>query len=590
MQFKVIALDLDGTIAFHDRVHPDTWRVLRAAKQKGFSIFLATGRRLRDITQLGPFDELCDAIVAEDGAAICFPSTDSIILPFGRVAEEVIDKLHRLEIPIEKGLAIAASWTPHDETISKVLASTGYAATIEYNKGAVMVLPPGATKGSGLNIALRELGYSLHNVIAFGDAENDRSLFEQSEISVAVSNATEKIKELADIVLTKPDGEGVRSFIKDLTDGLVPTNFKTRPAREITLGHKGEQMYKLNPLTLTMSNMGIFGASGSGKSWLSGLLAESLLKLEYQIFIIDPEGDYRSMKAFPNTLLLGGLQNPPPSCSEVSTLLEYSNMSIVLDLSQYDHEQRLRYTTEMLQTVVNLRENRGKPHWFLIDEIHYFCQNDDSPFTNLLLSAMKGGGFALVSYKPSEISTAVHHKIRHLMLTRIDHEVEIEVLRKTTTCPNVQKLGLDQLISLTEKQVYFISKQKKIESGAFQGVIEYDYTRRKVPHIRHLHKYLRAPLPLNKQFHFDLHQMNGLKLSATSIYDFLKVVPRVTTDALKFHLERGDFEAWFREVLHDEELVKRVRKISKRNIPRENIKHALTEAVGSRYRELEKLV
>ena len=52
-----------------------------------------------------------------------------------------------------------------------------------------MVLPLGATKGTGLAYALHELGYSPHNVAACGDAENDRSLFEVAEYAAAVANA-----------------------------------------------------------------------------------------------------------------------------------------------------------------------------------------------------------------------------------------------------------------------------------------------------------------------------------------------------------------------------------------------------------------
>ena len=47
-----------------------------------------------------------------------------------------------------------------------------------FNKGAVMVLPSGVNKATGLAAALAELGLSPHNVVGVGDAENDHALLD----------------------------------------------------------------------------------------------------------------------------------------------------------------------------------------------------------------------------------------------------------------------------------------------------------------------------------------------------------------------------------------------------------------------------
>ncbi|MBK8504408.1 MAG: HAD family phosphatase [Saprospiraceae bacterium] len=212
MYFKIIAIDLDGTIALDDHIEAQTWKILQKVRKAGHSIVLVTGRRLNEIDRLGPFEDLCEAIVAENGATIYFPANQSVLLPFGHLSPEVVKKLYSLNIPLEKGMAIVATTQPYTQQVVEAIASTGYAVTVEYNKGAVMILPPGATKGTGLMVALRELGYSVHNVMAFGDAENDRSLFDKAELAVAVQNADPGIKELADIVLDKENGKGVREF------------------------------------------------------------------------------------------------------------------------------------------------------------------------------------------------------------------------------------------------------------------------------------------------------------------------------------------------------------------------------------------
>lgn len=589
MQFKIIATDLDGTIALNDKVDSKTWNVLEQAKKAGFKVILVTGRRLNDITQIGPFDDLCEAIVAEDGAAIFFPATNSVILPFGQVAPEVILELQSLQIPFEKGMAIASTWIPHDQAIAKVLATTGYAAHMEFNKGAVMIMPPGATKGSGLSIAVRELGYSIHNVVSFGDAENDRSLFDQSELSVAVSNATQSIKELADISLSESNGQGVRNFIQKLMAGKIPKYLKARPTRQITLGQMKHSNLALNPLTFTMKNLGIFGASGTGKSWLSGLLAEEMMRLEYQLFIIDPEGDYRSMRAFPNTIVVGGNGSALPSAIEVSKLLEYSSMSLVLDLSQYESAGRIEYVTELVPMINELRRSRGKPHWILIDEIHYFCGANESALTQLMATTMHDGGLAVVTYKPSELASEVSSQLNHIMLLRFDDSTEVDALKELDNEQISHCISKSQLVAMNEKQVYFHLDYAKGDCESLSGVIEFDQTHRRVPHIRHLHKYLRAPLPIDKQFYFKGPQ-NGFDQKASSLFDFLMAIPSLSIETLKYHLSRGDFEAWFREVLHDEELAKRIRKIANRKTPSKWLRAVITEAVTSRYQELEKMI
>lgn len=69
------------------------------------------------------------------------------------------------------------------------------------------------SKGGGLSRAVVHLGTSLHNTIAVGDAENDLSLCERSELAVAVQNAVGPLRERAGIVLPEPDGAGVAELV-----------------------------------------------------------------------------------------------------------------------------------------------------------------------------------------------------------------------------------------------------------------------------------------------------------------------------------------------------------------------------------------
>lgn len=586
----VLACDLDGTLAEDGQISAQTWEVLRTAKLAGLVLILVTGRTLDSFIKEMPFVELCEAIVAENGAVIYLPHRDAIILPFGQLDAAIIERMETLDIPLDRGMAIAATWVPHDEALLKVLREIKGSITIEYNRAAVMVLPPGVTKGAGLKYVLRELGYSFHNVVACGDAENDRSLFDVSELAVAVSNAQPTLKMVADIVLSEPDGNGVQALIRDLTQGHQLTR-EPRNNRRLLLGHRlsGAPVY-LDPFALIENNVGIFGSSGSGKSWLGGLLAEESLKQEYQICIIDPEGDYRGLGASPNTLLLGGSETALPSVSDVLNFSESSNTSLVLDLSMYSSDQRIEYVTDFLRTLQGLRTRRGRPHCFLVDEIQSFCPPEGGKLTDLFLESMQYGGFGVISYRISQIAPALLEALDHLLVTRLRLPEEFTTLRKLLDRFSGDNTVLEQLSTLPRGQAYVCTDPAKYGGRNGTEIIKFRVGPRAIPHIRHLHKYLRATLPEWKWFYF--HEPDGrfLGRAAASLWEFRQALGEVSLESLQFHLRRGDFEHWLLKVLHDEELARRLHKISNRDLEGEALRRALLSAVIDRYEELEALI
>ena len=58
-----------------------------------------------------------------------------------------------------------------------MIRDLGLELDVIFNKGAVMILPAGVNKGTGLEAALKELQLSAHNVVGVGDAENDHAFF-----------------------------------------------------------------------------------------------------------------------------------------------------------------------------------------------------------------------------------------------------------------------------------------------------------------------------------------------------------------------------------------------------------------------------
>src|SRR5262249_31946855 len=109
-----------------------------------------------------------------------------------------------------------ATWEPHETEVLETIRDLGLELQVIFNKGAVMVLPAGVNKATGLAFALDKLGLSAHNAVGIGDAENDHALLRSCEFSAAVSNALETLKETADVVTKGDHGAGVVELIEML--------------------------------------------------------------------------------------------------------------------------------------------------------------------------------------------------------------------------------------------------------------------------------------------------------------------------------------------------------------------------------------
>src|SRR5262249_58430877 len=122
--------------------------------------------------------------------------------------QDFLDALGAEGVRFDLGRSIVASWTPAEVRILKVIKRLGLDYQVIFNKGAVMVLPSGINKATGLRAALEELQLSPHNTVAIGDAENDHAFLSASECGVAVENALPALKEKADAGMAGDQGSG----------------------------------------------------------------------------------------------------------------------------------------------------------------------------------------------------------------------------------------------------------------------------------------------------------------------------------------------------------------------------------------------
>jgi hypothetical protein len=94
--------------------------------------------------------------------------------------------------------------------------------------------------------------------------------------------------------------------------------------------------------------------------------------------------------------------------------------------------------------------------------------------------------------------------------------------------------------------------------------------------------------PHDKAFNFYAAIDKPLGIHAHSLRDFAAKINKVDADALQFHLERGDFAAWFRG-LCDEELAKKAALLKAKNVQGEELRRLLHGMTQQRYLELAKL-
>jgi hydroxymethylpyrimidine pyrophosphatase-like HAD family hydrolase len=217
MRYQILATDYDGTLAHDGRVDASSIAALEKLLATGRRVVLVTGRDLPDLLGIFPQLNLCEWVVAENGALLYHPAT-RMEKP---LAEPPSDRFLRAlqsrgVAPVSVGRVIVATWEPHQHAVLDVIRDLGLELQVIFNKGAVMVLPAGINKATGLTAALQEMGLSAHNAVGIGDAENDHAFLRLCEFAAAVANALPAVKETVDLVTAGDHGAGVIELIEEL--------------------------------------------------------------------------------------------------------------------------------------------------------------------------------------------------------------------------------------------------------------------------------------------------------------------------------------------------------------------------------------
>ena len=215
-----LACDYDGTLAHDGNVTFETLAALDRFGEAGGCLILVTGREIPDLQSVCSVLDRFEWIVAENGALLYRPADGFSRLLCPAASAELAQKMGEAgATPLSVGRAIIATREPYHITAVELIKQLGLEVQIIFNKGAVMILPTGINKATGLTAALSQMNVAAENVVGIGDAENDHALLSMCGIGVAVSNSVPMLKQHADLVTKGARGDGVIEIIDRIIAG-----------------------------------------------------------------------------------------------------------------------------------------------------------------------------------------------------------------------------------------------------------------------------------------------------------------------------------------------------------------------------------
>ncbi|MEV8419917.1 HAD family hydrolase [Streptomyces niveus] len=260
--YKLVATDLDGTLLGEDHtVSARTREALTAATAAGAAHIIVTGRAVpwtRGILDDLGYDGLA---VCGQGAQVYHAGEHRLLTSVTLDRQVAVVALSKIEAEVGP-LALAASrdgldgdvligpgyqvqdgplpslrlddraemWTQpinkvyiqhpelSDDALAKVARETagGMVAVVMAGPGVVEILPLGLSKATGLSLAARRLGVTAADTIAFGDMPNDIPMFGWARHGVAMANAHEALKAVADEVTESNEDDGIAVVLEKL--------------------------------------------------------------------------------------------------------------------------------------------------------------------------------------------------------------------------------------------------------------------------------------------------------------------------------------------------------------------------------------
>jgi len=569
----IFATDYDGTIAERNTVVDTTARALERVRSTGRKLLLVTGRMLADLQRVCPdADRMFDAIVAENGAVVYFPERREVRRIGDAPEPALLDALHRRGVRFDVGSAIIATDAPFAEAALAAIRETGVERTLVFNKDALMLLPGGVTKGTGLAAVLAALELSPHNMVGIGDAENDHAFLATSEFAVAVADAVPALRERADYVTRAPGPRGAVEFIeehvlRDLVD-IVPRLKR----HHMVLGEQADG----TPVTVAAhgTRLLVVGPTATGKSTLTGVLVERVLDSGRSLVLLDPEGDYRTLAELEHVVVFGGKgEQALPAPEELDQLLRHPQTSLVLDLSAMTLAEKVGYATKVLAVITSVRSTTGLPHWLIIDEAHHVLPAEGSPAVDLLQPGAES--LALITLSARDLAPAVRRLPTAIASTDIGtlHEAVLSA-RGARGLMSARESGDERPLERGEAAIAWLNGDTRV-ARLRPG-------KRRVQHRRHVRKYTEGELPPDRSFFFR-GPAGSLNLRAANLARFVELAEGVDEATWQHHFQQSDYSRWLRDMIKDPDLAAEIETLERSRLAAAESRREVLERVRAKY-------
>lgn len=250
-----VALDIDGTLARSDhRVSERTVLTVRSLAELGVSPIIVTGRTARAARQLSDRIGLTSPIISCNGAVVTDPTSNehlrlalvdpgmvSRIVNFGRkrhlevivwtLTEMIADRRSAgtvlLEAVNQEAVTIFQLDSSPRTDVVKVMLSGSPLALDAADDEIRLSIPimqrsmdrfyessnPGATKKEALREVLNRIGVARERCMGIADGDTDTGWLSDIGIAVAVSNARESVRNMANIHIGHHDNDSVAAFL-----------------------------------------------------------------------------------------------------------------------------------------------------------------------------------------------------------------------------------------------------------------------------------------------------------------------------------------------------------------------------------------
>ena len=265
--YKLLVIDIDGTlINRYGDISAENSEALALARNSGIQVSLSTGRSLKSSLRIIDQLSLDSYHIFFDGALVSNPDPGEEIYaqPIDKaVMRQMIEFAHSHDIDLElysatHYFAERETWSTeaHRQFFGIEPTMRSFAGLCEQKriiKGALVVttprekaraesfgnhfadslhfsevkvptfpdvtfiniLAPDTSKGIALQALALHLGVSLDEVVAVGDGKNDISLLSTAGLGIAMGNAHEEVKKVADHITLDVEEHGLAAAIKE---------------------------------------------------------------------------------------------------------------------------------------------------------------------------------------------------------------------------------------------------------------------------------------------------------------------------------------------------------------------------------------